>query len=252
MSTGEVIVVTDGLTKRFDEFVAVDQFNLEVKAGTVVSLLGPNGAGKTTIVRMLATLIEPSAGTAKVCGYDVVKDGDAVRSVLSLDRTVRRLGRQPHRERELDPHGSAARLLAQGGGSDHREPHRSLRDRRVPRQVGQGGLGRPATSGRLGGQPRRPAPGAGARRTHDRDSTLGAAKSCGARSVNWWPTGVTLFLHHPVLRRGRCAGRLHRAARRRARDRRGDRERPEVPDWRPASGCRRGGRGRNSRSWSSG
>jgi daunorubicin resistance ABC transporter ATP-binding subunit len=84
MSTGEVIVVTDGLTKRFDEFVAVDQFNLEVKAGTVVSLLGPNGAGKTTIVRMLATLIEPSAGTAKVCGYDVVKDGDAVRSVLSL------------------------------------------------------------------------------------------------------------------------------------------------------------------------
>jgi daunorubicin resistance ABC transporter ATP-binding subunit len=84
MSTSEVVVVTDGLTKRFDEFVAVDQFNLEVREGTVVSLLGPNGAGKTTIVRMLATLIEPSAGTAKVCGYDVVKDGDAVRSVLSL------------------------------------------------------------------------------------------------------------------------------------------------------------------------
>jgi len=84
MSTEELVVRTDGLTKRFGEFVAVDRFDLEVRAGSVVSLLGPNGAGKTTIVRMLATLIEPSAGTATVCGYDVVRDGDAVRGVLSL------------------------------------------------------------------------------------------------------------------------------------------------------------------------
>jgi ABC-type multidrug transport system ATPase subunit len=49
-----------------------------------VSLLGPNGAGKTTIVRMLATLSEPTSGTARVCGYDVVRDADKVRSVLSL------------------------------------------------------------------------------------------------------------------------------------------------------------------------
>ena len=84
MPNNDLVVVTDGLTKHFGDFVAVDQFNLEVQAGTVVSLLGPNGAGKTTIVRMIATLIKPTAGSATVCGYDVVKDSDAVRSVLSL------------------------------------------------------------------------------------------------------------------------------------------------------------------------
>ena len=83
-STKELVVVTDKLTKHFGDFVAVDGFDLEVTAGSIVSLLGPNGAGKTTIVRMLATLSEPTSGKATVCGYDVVHDADAVRSVLSL------------------------------------------------------------------------------------------------------------------------------------------------------------------------
>ena len=83
-STKELVVVTDKLTKHFGDFVAVDSFDLEVTAGSIVSLLGPNGAGKTTIVRMLATLSEPTSGNATVCGYDVVHDADAVRSVLSL------------------------------------------------------------------------------------------------------------------------------------------------------------------------
>ncbi len=73
-----------GLTKKFGAFTAVDRFDLAVSAGTVVSLLGPNGAGKTTIVRMLATLAQPTAGTATVCGYDVLAQPDAVRSVISL------------------------------------------------------------------------------------------------------------------------------------------------------------------------
>ena len=82
--SSELVVVTRDLTKRFDDFVAVDGFDLEVTAGSIVSLLGPNGAGKTTIVRMIATLSEPSGGSATVCGFDVVRDADAVRSVLSL------------------------------------------------------------------------------------------------------------------------------------------------------------------------
>ena len=64
LSSDELVVVTNGLTKQFGDFTAVNDFNLEVRGGTVVSLLGPNGAGKTTIVRMFATLIKPTSGTA--------------------------------------------------------------------------------------------------------------------------------------------------------------------------------------------
>jgi ABC-2 type transport system ATP-binding protein len=84
MNNTEFAVVTHGLTKRFGELTAVDGIDLQVPSGSVLSLLGPNGAGKTTIVRMLATLTEPSAGTAKVCGYDIVRESDSVRQVISL------------------------------------------------------------------------------------------------------------------------------------------------------------------------
>jgi daunorubicin resistance ABC transporter ATP-binding subunit len=84
MAFPDLAVSTDGLTKHFGDIVAVDGIDLNVKSGTVVSLLGPNGAGKTTTVRMLATLSEPTSGTALVCGYDVVRQADAVRCVISL------------------------------------------------------------------------------------------------------------------------------------------------------------------------
>jgi len=84
MSRSNQAVVTQGLTKRFGDLVAVDHIDLEVDSGTVVSLLGPNGAGKTTIVRMLATLLAPTSGTAVVCGLDVAREPDAVRQVISL------------------------------------------------------------------------------------------------------------------------------------------------------------------------
>jgi daunorubicin resistance ABC transporter ATP-binding subunit len=80
----ELAVETESLTKRFGDFTAVDDVTFSVPIGSVTALLGPNGAGKTTIVRMLATLLAPTSGSATVCGYDVVRDGDAVRSVISL------------------------------------------------------------------------------------------------------------------------------------------------------------------------
>ena len=77
-------IEAEGLVKRFGEFVAVDNLDLQVPKGTVVSLLGPNGAGKTTMVRMLATLLRPDGGSAKVNGHDVVDDAAAVRRTISL------------------------------------------------------------------------------------------------------------------------------------------------------------------------
>jgi daunorubicin resistance ABC transporter ATP-binding subunit len=84
MSATSPAVVTERLTKRFGSFTAVESFDFIVPRGTVVALLGPNGAGKTTVVRMLATLSEPTSGSATVCGYDVVHEADAVRSAISL------------------------------------------------------------------------------------------------------------------------------------------------------------------------
>ena len=80
----ETAIHTEGLTKRFGDFTAVEDLSLEVRHGTVVSLLGPNGAGKTTTVRMLATLLRPDAGHASVGGYDVVTDAPRVRELISL------------------------------------------------------------------------------------------------------------------------------------------------------------------------
>ncbi len=80
----DLAVEVHQLTRRFGSYVAVDHLDLTVATGTVVSLLGPNGAGKTTTVRMLATLLRPTSGTALVCGYDVCTQPDAVRSRLSL------------------------------------------------------------------------------------------------------------------------------------------------------------------------
>ena len=80
----EFAVEASRLTKRFGETKAVDGLDLTVPAGSVYGLLGPNGAGKTTTIRMLATLLRPDAGTARVLGYDVERETEAVRSRISL------------------------------------------------------------------------------------------------------------------------------------------------------------------------
>ncbi|GAB3223106.1 daunorubicin resistance protein DrrA family ABC transporter ATP-binding protein [Glycomyces halotolerans] len=77
-------IETEGLTKHFGPLVAVDRVDLTARAGTVLGVLGPNGAGKTTMVRMLATLSAPTAGTARVGGFDIVRDAARVRSLIGL------------------------------------------------------------------------------------------------------------------------------------------------------------------------
>jgi len=77
-------IETEGLVKTFGETRAVDGIDLGVKAGSVFGVLGPNGAGKTTTIRMLATLLQPTAGSARVLGHDIVGEADIVRGLVSL------------------------------------------------------------------------------------------------------------------------------------------------------------------------
>ncbi len=77
-------VEATGLVKSFGDTRAVDGVDLAVRSGSVYGVLGPNGAGKTTTIRMLATLIRPDAGSARVLGHDIVEQADAVRGAVSL------------------------------------------------------------------------------------------------------------------------------------------------------------------------
>ena len=78
------VIEAEGLTKRFGATQALAGVDLHADSGRVLALLGPNGAGKTTIVRILATLLKPDAGSARLCGYDVVADATVVRQLLAL------------------------------------------------------------------------------------------------------------------------------------------------------------------------
>jgi ABC-2 type transport system ATP-binding protein len=80
----EAAIVTNDLTKRFKNVVAVDHVSFDVKKGEIFGLLGPNGAGKTTMIRMLCTLTYPTEGSATVSGYDIVKEDGNVREHIGL------------------------------------------------------------------------------------------------------------------------------------------------------------------------
>jgi ABC-2 type transport system ATP-binding protein len=77
-------IEAQGLVRRFGDLAAVAGVDLVVKEGEVFGFLGPNGAGKTTTVRMLVTLLRPTAGTARVAGFDVVRDAHRVRRTIGV------------------------------------------------------------------------------------------------------------------------------------------------------------------------
>jgi len=84
ISNGDYAVETQGLTRRFGSFVAVDGVTLKIPKGQLYGFLGLNGAGKTTMIRMLTTLLPPSAGAAKLWGHHIVKEPLAVRKLVGL------------------------------------------------------------------------------------------------------------------------------------------------------------------------
>ncbi|MGQ9551738.1 MAG: ATP-binding cassette domain-containing protein [Candidatus Bathycorpusculaceae bacterium] len=78
------IIETNNLTRQFNALVAVDRLNITVEHGEVFALLGPNGAGKTTTISMLCTILKPTSGTAKVNGFDIVRQATHVRKCIGI------------------------------------------------------------------------------------------------------------------------------------------------------------------------
>jgi ABC-2 type transport system ATP-binding protein len=78
------VIETCGLTKNYGKITAVDNLEISIEEGEIFGLLGPNGAGKTTIIKMLATLLEPTSGTATVNGFDIRKEPARVRESIGI------------------------------------------------------------------------------------------------------------------------------------------------------------------------
>jgi ABC-2 type transport system ATP-binding protein len=122
----EPAVVISELTRRFGTLAAVDHISLNIRLGEIFGIIGPNGAGKSTLIRMLATLLPPSSGTARVAGYDIVRQPADVRrhigyvpQLLSADGSLTgyenmllsaRLYGVPRRERKDRIEGALIRM----------------------------------------------------------------------------------------------------------------------------------------------
>lgn len=78
------IIETENITKKYDDFTAVNSINLKVPKNSVYGVLGPNGAGKTTLISMLCTILKPTRGTGRVNGYDILKQAKEVRESIGI------------------------------------------------------------------------------------------------------------------------------------------------------------------------
>jgi ABC-2 type transport system ATP-binding protein len=104
------MIQTENLCKQFNDFLAVDQVNLEVKSGEVLALLGPNGAGKTTTLRMLTSVLRPTSGWARVAGYDIVTQSQSVRASVGILTEQHGLYGRMSAEEYLDFFGQVYRM----------------------------------------------------------------------------------------------------------------------------------------------
>jgi ABC-type multidrug transport system ATPase subunit len=79
---GDAMIEIDGLTKCFANFTAVDHVSFSVGKGSIFGFLGPNGSGKSTLIRMLCGILEPSDGTARINGHDVIRDTESIKDII--------------------------------------------------------------------------------------------------------------------------------------------------------------------------
>lgn len=82
MTSSDYVIECDGLTRRFGNFVAVDNVTFRVPRASVFGLLGPNGSGKSTLIRMLCGVLRPSAGTARIAGFDVARQTESIQGII--------------------------------------------------------------------------------------------------------------------------------------------------------------------------
>jgi ABC-2 type transport system ATP-binding protein len=162
---------------------ALDGLDLEVEAGTVFGLHGPNGAGKTTLVRVLATLLRPTAGRARVLGFDVVAEPLAVRRRIRLAGQFAAVDEELTGRENLEIVGRLYRLPAAEARARAREVLERFEladaaDRRVATY--SGGCAAGSTSGRALSAAR-PSSSSTSRRP---GSTRARGKSCGASSTS--------------------------------------------------------------------
>ncbi len=100
-----VAIATSGLSMRFNGFTAVDGVDLRIEEGELFGLLGPNGAGKSTIIKMLTTMLRPTAGGAIVWGHDIARERDAVRNSIGVVFQDPSVDSQLSGRENLDFHG---------------------------------------------------------------------------------------------------------------------------------------------------
>ena len=240
-------IVVEGLQKSYGSVRALCGVDFAARTGSVLGLLGPNGAGKTTAVRILTTLLEPDAGSARVAGLDVVRDAAALRAQIGLAGQYAAVDENLTGFENLEMVGRLYHLPRSGREGARERAARALRAHRGGQAARQDLLRRHAPAARPRGRARRAPAGAVPRRADHGPGPALAAEHVGD------DRGAHGGRHdraadHPVPRRGRPPRRPDRGHRPRQRDRRGHGRRAQGPRRRRAArGAPRGPGGRRAR-----
>jgi len=105
-----IAIQVEELTKKFNDFTAVDNISFEIEEGEIFGLLGPNGAGKTTTISMLSTMLTPASGKAEVNGHDIIRDQDGVRKSIGIVFQDQSLDEELTAFENMDFHGRLYRI----------------------------------------------------------------------------------------------------------------------------------------------